>query len=132
MAFIFWCFWFLVGVTVAIWIGAQMYLPVLYNLPVATYLFIKKRIKFRAIIYQFIPPIIWCFLLIVFGLVMQMIFPSFKSFIETNAGFAFGQIIGTIYLLTSSLLTRKGRADLWDDFTNSTYRHYALDKYFAE
>ena len=120
ISFLVFLFWFAVGSIFAMMFGAQIYLPLLYNLPISIYLALKKRIKVRAIPYVLIAPTLWTIALILFG----FFFPRVALFLQRNNGFVTGEFVGSLFLVGQSLFTRKGRSELWHDFYNLTYRRY--------
>jgi hypothetical protein len=118
----------LLGFVIWLFIGAQMLLPIIYGLPRSIYHFFKHEVTFMAIISNLATPVIWCLILIVLGFVFELVLPSLNEFLINNPAFGLGQILATIMLL-SSLLTKKGRADLNADYESSTLRRFRKIQY---
>lgn len=57
-----------------------------------------------------------------------MWFPVVNRFVFTNTGFIFGGWVSLPWLLITSFLTKKGRADLKADYEESTYKRFYIKK----
>jgi hypothetical protein len=120
--FLFFVYLFL-GFVIWLLVGAQMLLPIIYGLPRSIYHFFKGEVTLMAIISNLATPMIWCLILIALGFILEIVVPSLNDFIFSNPAFGLGQVLATLMLL-SSLITKKGRADLNADYEGSTLRRF--------
>lgn len=124
ISFLLFCLTFAIGFTVGIFIYAQMFLPILYSFPRSIYLYFKGQLRFIAIPLQFVAPIIWTIVLIVFGFLLASFAPSVLAFTQTNSGFLFGTWVSLPVLLFQSFISRKGRADMRADFDQANAKYF--------
>lgn len=107
-------------------INAQIILPLVYNLPVAIYLFVTKRLLFRGVLFQLGAPFIWLGLAAAVG----FFFPNVAGWIYNNEALNLGSVAGTAGMLWRAFLTSRGRAEMWADFCESTYDRYGIEQQF--
>lgn len=114
---------FVVGLIVGVFVYSQMVLPLIYGLPVATYMVSKGKMRPMGILVQFVTPLIWIIGLMILGFILAIIWPSLGEFLGGNPSFLGGTTIGFFFVLWG-LLTKKGRADIRKDFEETTVARY--------
>ncbi len=124
MKFFLSCLTFVLGCAICIYVSAQIFLPLLYSLPRSIYLYFKGELKFRAIPTHFIPPLIWIIGLVVLGYVLEAWAPAVMRFTETDTGFILGGALSLPFFLLQSFLTKKGRAEMKEDYERTTGQRF--------
>ena len=114
---------FVVGLVTGVFVYSQMLLPIIYGVPVATYMVLKGKLKPMGILMQFVTPIIWVVGLIIIGTVLAYIWPSLGSFFSNNDAFNAGTFFG-LSILIYNLFTKSGRATIRQDFSSTTVARY--------
>ena len=114
---------FVVGLVTGVFVYSQMLLPIIYGVPVATYMVLKGKLKPMGILMQFVTPIIWIVGLIIIGIVLAYVWPSLGSFFSNNAAFNAGTFFGLLILMYN-LFTKSGRATIRQDFNSTTVARY--------
>lgn len=115
MAFISFVLTAMLGFVIGIFLYAQLLLPLVYSFPRSLYLFYRGKLKITGVLVTLLTPVIWSFLLIAAGFILQGIFPLAITFALTNAGFNFGQWL-SIAALFLNFFSPKGREDMDADF----------------
>lgn len=115
---------FIGGVIIGVFVYAQMLLPLFYGLPVSISMAIKGKLKPVAILYQLLTPLIWFVGLFIFGFILAIIWPNLARFFAYNQSFQLGTTVG-FFLLIGNVLTRKGRADVREEFNEVTVKRFA-------
>jgi hypothetical protein len=115
-----------ISFTVFIFVYAQMVIPILYGIPYSTYLFSKGKLKFTGILFQFVAPISWSVGFFVSGFVLALINENIVYYFINDSAINLGGWIA-LFALLFNFLTRKGRADMKEDFYNSTFRIFCID-----
>lgn len=114
---------FVVGIMVGAFVYSQMLLPLIYGIPVASYMVFKGKMRPMGILIQFVTPIIWVVGLIILGLVLALVWPSLGEFFSSNPSFGGGTFFGLLLVLWG-LITSKGRAMIRRDFNDTTVARY--------
>jgi hypothetical protein len=114
-----------VGFVIGLFIYAQIVLPIIYGLPKAVYWYTQEQVNFMAIISMLITPVIWVVGLGVLGTIMHKFSPSIYNFVVSNGSFNWGSTLGLLAIL-GNMLTKKGRADMKDDYERSVARYKRL------
>lgn len=104
-------FW--AGLLLGLAINAQLLYPILYGLPRSIIWFMKGKIRFTGILSNIVGPIILSILIITFGFIAAMFFPSVIHFVKSPA-FSIGQTLSIIILLLN--MFKKGNDE---DFRKS-------------
>jgi hypothetical protein len=117
---------FILGFGIGLFIYAQILLPLIYSLPKSIYLFFKGKLKFTAVIFWLVPPLIWLIILIGLGVVFEAVMPSVNRFLTGNAGFHLGQLLAIAALLIK-FLSHKGRADIAEEYDRNTDARFRKD-----
>lgn len=113
----------IVGFLVGLFVNSQIWLPVVYGLPKAIYFVIKGELKFMAIPYQLITPIIWIFILVAFGFITYFISPELNKFFTDNSALNGGFTL-SIGALIWNFLTVNGRATMKAEWDANTYKKF--------
>ncbi len=116
----------LCGYWTGIFVNSQIWLPLIYALPKSINLFLKKKIRFKAIFTCFIPPLIWQILLIILYLASQSLFPQLNEYISSSHGFNFGWFLSIFRLIYATYFTTAGRNDARKDYEEVFYKKYKL------
>ena len=112
MEFIIFAFFTIIGWITGVFLYAQMLLPLIYSFPRSVYLVIKGELKFLAILFSLIPPILWCLTLILAGYILATLFSSSAvRAIATNPGLNWGSLLAMLTLIFNCF-TSKGRDDM--------------------
>ncbi len=118
----------IIGFIVGLFIYAQIVLPIIYGLPKSIYRFAKKQVRFMAIISMLTTPVIWLVGLGILGIIMHKFAPSIYNFVVNNGAFNLGSTLGLLTII-ANLFTKKGRADMSDDYESSIARYKKLENY---
>jgi hypothetical protein len=127
-----WTFWqlgkfllaFIVSLVFGLFANAQIFLPILYNLPRSIYLYSSGRLRFAGILWQFIAPVSWMLGLAVFGFIDGFMGTSAVEFLSGSMGFNFGMGLSTIAILLA-LVTPSGLNDLKTDYEKNTFARFS-------
>lgn len=115
---------FLLGFAMGLFLYAQILLPLIYSLPLTIYYYFKREVTVGAIFFQFVPPLIWFFVITVVGLVLYFIAPTIFVFFVNDPGSILGRLAAIAALLLN-FLRPKGRADMRSDYLQSRYARFA-------
>lgn len=117
--------WFPLGFIVALYISAQIILPLLLGLPRAIGLVSKRQMRLGVIIRLLVTPLIW--VVLVFGVLFLVGFfwPSSATRVEANLALNLGVSLGTLSIMLSPL-SKKSRVDFEKDFDRS-YKGYCVE-----
>lgn len=119
--------WFPLGFFSALFVTAQMILPIIMGLPRAIRLVSTREMRgavFGAIL---ITPLIWFVLLFLVGFLVGFFWPSAVDFLNNNAALNLGGWVGTMAIVLSPL-SAKSRADFRADFDRSYERFYTPER----
>jgi hypothetical protein len=111
------------GYLIGLYVYSQMLLPLIYGLPLSVYYFIKKKVRFTAILSDIASPVIWLIILSVFGIIFHNLTPSFLDFLVNSNEFNFGGLLAILSLLLN-FLTKKGQSDMWNEYQTSTLNRF--------
>lgn len=116
--------WFPLGFVLALYISAQIILPLLLGLPRAIGLVSKRQMRSGIFIRLVTVPIVW--FILVFGVLFLIGFfwPSAAASAQANLALNLGASLGTIAILLSPL-SKKSRSDFRADFDRS-YGQFTL------
>ncbi|HEY9166178.1 MAG TPA: tetratricopeptide repeat protein [Candidatus Kryptonia bacterium] len=110
------------GFALGAFINMQVVLPLFYKFPKALVLWARKKLLYRAVLVNLVPPVIWIVIFFLVYLFFPVIFlTDFVDSMEFAGGVAGGVAIFSGY----SVLTKRGRLHLKYDFFNRTRRHIA-------
>lgn len=110
--------WFPIGFVLALFISAQIALPILLGMPRAISLVAKRQMHSGIFIRLLITPIIW-FILVFGGLfLIGFLSPSAVASLQSNTSLDLGVSLGTIAIVLSPL-SKKSRNDFREDFDRS-------------
>jgi len=122
---------FLAGMTLGLFVGAQMLLPLLYGLPVAVAQVARGNLRPMAVPMQLLTPAIWCVILASVVFLGKLIAPGSTTALLKSGPFTAGWLVGAALLLRG-LFSAHTRADMWDDFRTSTVARFATRPGHAE
>ena len=122
---------FLIGMTLGLFIGAQLLLPLLYGLPVAVAQVARGNLRPMAVPMQLLPPVIWCVILASVVFLGKLIAPGSTTALLKSGPLTAGWLVGAALLLRG-LFSTHTRADMWDDFRASTVARFATEPGHAE
>ena len=122
-----WTFWelgkflfsFVVSLIVGLFVNAQIFLPILYNLPRSIYLYFTRKLRFVGIWRQFIAPVLWITGFFILGFVA----PSTAERLSGSMGVSFGWSLSTVAVLLS-LVTPSGLLSLKADYNENTLARF--------
>src|ERR1017187_5623125 len=114
-----WTFWqlgkfllaFIVSLVFGLFANAQIFLPILYNLPRSIHLYFTGSLRFAGILWQFVAPVSWMLGLAIFALIDGFMGTSALEFLSGSMGFNLGMGLSTIAILLA-LVTPSGLKDL--------------------
>ena len=115
--------WFPLGFVLALYISAQIILPLLLGFPRAISLVSKRQMRSGIFIRLLATPIVW--FILVFGalFLIGFLWPSVAASVQANAALNLGVSLGTIAIILSPL-SKKSRGDFRVDFDQSYARYY--------
>lgn len=116
--------WFPLGFIFALFVTAQMLLPIILGLPRAIRLISRHEMRGAVIGRILLTPLIWVVLLFVVLFLIDFFWPSAAAFLYNNGALNLGAWAGTIAIILSPL-SAKSRADFKADFDKSYQRFYA-------
>ena len=122
--------WFWIWLFVGLYLFAQILYPLLYGFPRALRMAAAKELRWGGVLWQLLPPLFWCTLMIAVGFVAQMIGPStFQKvlYVSSNPGAVIGQFVA-IGLLLAAFFSPARRAEMRSDFEETTVRRWARDR----
>jgi hypothetical protein len=117
--------WFPVGFVVALFVAAQILLPITLGLPRAIRLVSRREMRAAIFGRLLLTPLVWFILLFVLLFLIGFFWPSAADFLYNNTALNFGASVGTIAIVFSPL-SAKSRADFKTDFDKSYQRFYTL------
>ena len=120
--------WFPFGFIVALYVAAQIVLPLLLGVPRAISLVSKRQMRSGIFIRLLATPLVW--LVLIFGLLFLLGFfwPSVAASVQANSALNLGVSLGTIAIILSPL-SKKSRSDFWEDFDRSYARFYTAESH---
>jgi hypothetical protein len=115
--------WFPLGFVLALYISAQIVLPLLLGLPRAISLVSKRQMRSGIFIRLLATPLVW--FVLIFGVLFLIGFfwPSVAASVQANAALNLGVSLGTVAIILSPL-SKKSRGDFREDFDRSYARYY--------
>ena len=122
--------WVPIGYVVALFAAAQIFLPLILALPRAVLLLFKKQIKIGVIVPILVTPLKWVLALGIGLFLVGFIFPKTADELYANAALNLSLNLGTLSILLSPI-SRKSRADFWDDFEKRFQKYYTEAFYAA-
>lgn len=111
--------WTTLGYMVALFSTANIILPLLMGIPLASPLVKKKLMRPGIFIALFRAPIIWLTIILIIGL----LFPQTVEWISKNETLKIGLLFGVVTILFSPFST-KAKLDFREDFDSSYARYY--------
>ena len=122
--------WVPIGYFSALFIAAQIFLPLILGIPRAVLLFFKGRIKIGVLGPIFLKPLIWVLALFALSFSVGFFSPETADKLYANAALNLSLNLGTLSILLSPI-SRKSRADFWADF-EGTFNRYYTEAYFSD
>ncbi|HZL41674.1 MAG TPA: hypothetical protein VFD66_00165 [Verrucomicrobiae bacterium] len=116
--------WYPLGFGIALFITAQIVLPLLLGLPRAIRLVARRKLRAAIFGQILLTPVIWSVLLCVGLIAIGYLWPSVADSAYNNAALNIGLWVGTIAIVLSPL-SAKSRADFRADF-DSSYREFYI------
>jgi len=115
--------WLPLGFVLALYISAQIILPLLLGFPTAISLVFKRQMRSGIFIRLLATSIVW--FILVFGalFLVGFLWPSVVGWLESNAALNVGTWLGIAGILVSPL-SKKSRADFQAGFDRSYGRFY--------
>jgi len=113
--------WFPIGFVFALFVTAQMLLPIILGLPRAIRLVSRREMRGTVFGRILLTPLIWFVQLFVVLFLIGFFWPSAADFLYNNAALNLGAWVGTIAIVLSPL-SAKSRADFRADFDRSYQR----------
>jgi len=107
----------------ALYISAQIILPLLLGFPRAISLVSKRQMRSGIFIRLLATPMVWFILLFVALFLIGFLWPSVAASVQANAALNLGVSLGTIAIILSPL-SKKSRGDFREDFDRSYARYY--------
>ena len=117
--------WFPLGFVLALYISAQMILPLLLGFPCAISLVSKRQMRPGIFIRLLATPMVWFILLFVALFLIGFLWPSVAASVQANGALNLGVNLGTIAIILSPL-SKKNRCDFREDFDRSYARYYTM------
>jgi hypothetical protein len=111
--------WSSVGFIFGLFAAANMFLPILMGVPMASSHISKKEMRPAVFLALFRAPIIWAIVFLFIG----WIFPSAVNWVSKNETLCIGLAFGSIAILFTPI-SKKGRTDFRSDFNKSYGRYY--------
>jgi len=118
--------WFPLGFVLALYISAQIVLPLLLGLPRAISLVLKRQMRSGIFIRLLATPILWFILLLGVLFLIDFLWPSVAASAQANLALNFGVSLGTIAIILSPI-SKKSRSDFREDFDRSYARFYTAE-----
>jgi len=118
--------WTPLGFIIGLFASANIILPILMGVPIATSYVTKKEMRSGVYFALVRAPLIWC----IPFLVLAIFFPSALHWITANQALCMGLLVGFVAILLSPL-SSKGRQDFRSDFDKSYGRYYTNDTNFT-
>jgi hypothetical protein len=115
--------WFPLGFLLALYISAQIILPLLLGFPRAISLVSKRQMRSGIFLRLLAAPIVW--FILVFGVLFLIgfLWPSVAANVQANTALNLGVSLGTVAIILSPL-SKKSRSDFRQDFDRSYGRYY--------
>jgi hypothetical protein len=115
--------WFPLGFIIALFVTAQIVLPIVLGLPRAIRL--VSRGEMRSAVYWrlLVTPFVWLVLIAVIPFLIGFFWPSAVAWLDGNAALNVGTWLG-IFAILLSPLSKKSRSDFREDFDKSYGRFY--------
>jgi hypothetical protein len=116
--------WFPLGFVLALYISAQIILPLLLGFPRAISLVSKRQMRPGIYICLLATPIVW--FIVVFGVLflIGLLWPTVAANVQANAALNLGVSLGIIAIILSPL-SKKSRGDFRADFEVATDSFHA-------
>lgn len=115
--------WFPLGFVLALYISAQIVLPLLLGLPRAISLVSTRQMRSGIFIRLLATPVIWFVLIFGVLFVIGFFWPSVVASAQANPALNLGVSLGTIAIILSPL-SKKSRGDFRGDFDRSYARYF--------
>lgn len=90
--------------------------PIFYAVPKAFVGFVKKELKFRAVLAYTVAPIVWTAALLLFAFLLASFSPDIFLYISNNTGFVIGDALGAVTALLNLIFSKKTHMDAKSDF----------------
>jgi hypothetical protein len=126
MSFVLQLLALMIGFLIGLWYTAMLVLPLFYGLPKATLGYFRKELLLRAVVPYLIAPIALILFVTLVLFIMAIFWERGFRFILESGGFNAGQALGSIFLVTKVIFSRKTRAGLkaeFDEFVLPYKRH---------
>ena len=116
-------FWSPLGFVLALYISAQIVLPLLLGLPRAISLVSKRQMRSGIFIRLLASPVVWFVLICGVLFLIGFFWPSVAASVQANPALNLGVSLGTVAIILSPL-SKKSRSDFREDFDRSYARYY--------
>ncbi len=110
---------YIVSFGTGLFIQGQMVIPLLYGLPMATWLWWRGQVKFALIPMQLVAPVMWFLFLWLIGYIIGRLSPVGFAII-TSGAFSLGGFFSFLAILLN-FFSAGGRANMWDDFRSDNF-----------
>jgi hypothetical protein len=107
---------FMIGFLIGLWYTAMLVLPLFYGLPKAILGYFRKELLLRAIVSYLVAPMAWILFVTLALFIMAIFWERGFRFILESGSFNAGQALGSIFLVTKIILSRRTRAGLQAEF----------------
>lgn len=104
------------GFFIGVFVYSNMVLPLLW-LPYVIIKIIKKDLRVSAIMFCIIPPIIWCLLLLIIGIIDTFLFKNFIMNVVSTNTFATGNILALIITILNAY-SKTARIEFKENLNN--------------